>query len=86
MAAKAIAGQDQRPAGDIFAGPVRAGGTYDHRSPAWKWNNISMSERTGPDAIRLLVEQRDIRGFGVETVGTDARQGAFSSPPYPAHV
>ncbi len=37
-----------------------------------------------PDAIKLLLE-RDIRGFGTETVGTDAGQGAHYSPPYPAH-
>jgi len=38
-----------------------------------------------PEAVRLLVEERDIRGFGVETVGTDAGQGAHYIPPYPAH-
>ena len=38
-----------------------------------------------PEAIRLLVDERDIRGFGVETVGTDAGQGAHYTPPYPAH-
>jgi len=38
-----------------------------------------------PDAVRLLVEDRNIRGFGVETVGTDAGQGAHYTPPYPAH-
>ena len=38
-----------------------------------------------PEAVRFLVEERDIRGFGVETVGTDAGQGAHYIPPYPAH-
>ncbi|OED36955.1 cyclase [Chromatiales bacterium (ex Bugula neritina AB1)] len=38
-----------------------------------------------PDAIRLLIDQRNIRGFGTETVGTDAGQGAHYTPPYPAH-
>lgn len=38
-----------------------------------------------PDAVRFLVEQRKIRGFGTETVGTDAGQGAHYTPPYPAH-
>ena len=38
-----------------------------------------------PDAIRFLIEQRDIRGFGTETVGTDAGQGSHYTPPYPAH-
>ena len=38
-----------------------------------------------PDAIRFLIDERDIRGFGVETIGTDAGQGAHYTPPYPAH-
>ena len=37
-----------------------------------------------PAAIELLL-QRDIRGFGTETVGTDAGQGMHYTPPYPAH-
>ncbi|WP_299483682.1 cyclase family protein [uncultured Roseibium sp.] len=38
-----------------------------------------------PEGIRFLVEERDIRGFGTETIGTDAGQGAHYAPPYPAH-
>lgn len=38
-----------------------------------------------PEAVRFLVKERNIRGFGTETVGTDAGQGAHYSPPYPAH-
>ena len=37
-----------------------------------------------PDAVRALVE-RDVLGFGVETVGTDAGQGSHYTPPFPAH-
>lgn len=37
------------------------------------------------EAVRFLVETRDIIGFGTECVGTDAGQGAHLSPPYPAH-
>lgn len=37
-----------------------------------------------PGAIELLLK-RKIRGFGTETVGTDAGQGMHYSPPYPAH-
>lgn len=37
-----------------------------------------------PAAIELLLN-RDIRGFGTETVGTDAGQGMHYVPPYPAH-
>ena len=38
-----------------------------------------------PEAIRFLIDERKIRGFGTETVGTDAGQGAHYTPPYPAH-
>ena len=38
-----------------------------------------------PAAVRFLVEERDVRGFGVETVGTDAGQGFHYTPPNPAH-
>jgi kynurenine formamidase len=38
-----------------------------------------------PDGIRFLIDERNIRGFGTETVGTDAGQGAHYTPPYPAH-
>ena len=38
-----------------------------------------------PEGIRYLVETRNIRGFGTETVGTDAGQGMHYTPPYPAH-
>jgi kynurenine formamidase len=37
------------------------------------------------EAVRFLVEERDILGFGTETVGTDTGQAAHLSPPYPAH-
>jgi kynurenine formamidase len=41
----------------------------------------------GPDAevMRWLVKERDIIGFGTETIGTDAGQAGHFSPPYPAH-
>lgn len=41
----------------------------------------------GPDveAVRFLVEDRDVLGFGVETIGTDAGQAHLMEPPYPAH-
>lgn len=41
----------------------------------------------GPDAeaMRWLVHERGILGFGTETIGTDAGQAAHFSPPYPAH-
>jgi kynurenine formamidase len=41
----------------------------------------------GPDAeaMRWLVHERGILGFGTETIGTDAGQAAHFNPPYPAH-
>jgi kynurenine formamidase len=42
----------------------------------------------GPDAsaIKFLIEQRDVIGFGSETIGTDAGQAAHFRPPYPCHT
>ncbi|MEJ2410664.1 MAG: cyclase family protein [Novosphingobium sp.] len=42
----------------------------------------------GPDtgAIEFLLNERDIIGFGVETIGTDAGQAHLLEPPYPAHT
>lgn len=37
------------------------------------------------EAMRLLVHDRAILGFGTETIGTDAGQAGHLSPPYPAH-
>lgn len=39
-----------------------------------------------PEAVKFLVEQRDVHGFGVETIGTDAGQAHLFDPPYPAHT
>lgn len=41
----------------------------------------------GPSAaaVRFLVEERDVTGFGVEAVGTDAGQAFVFEPPLPAH-
>lgn len=42
----------------------------------------------GPDASALnyLIDDVDIIGFGVETIGTDAGQGVHFDPPHPAHL
>jgi len=41
----------------------------------------------GPDAevVRFLAEERDVIGFGSETIGTDAGQAFHLRPPYPCH-
>jgi kynurenine formamidase len=42
----------------------------------------------GPDveAVRFLIEERDVIGFGTETIGTDAGQAGHFRPPYPCHA
>jgi kynurenine formamidase len=37
------------------------------------------------EAVRFLIEQRDIIGFGSEAIGTDAGQAFHLRPPYPCH-
>jgi kynurenine formamidase/2-keto-3-deoxy-L-rhamnonate aldolase RhmA len=37
------------------------------------------------EAIRFLVEERDVNGWGVEAVGTDAGQAFSFEPAFPAH-
>jgi kynurenine formamidase len=36
--------------------------------------------------VQFLANERDILGFGVETVGTDAGQAGRFDPPFPAHT
>ena len=38
-----------------------------------------------PDCVRFLVRERNVLGFGTETIGTDAGQAAHFKPPYPCH-
>ena len=65
---------------------------------AWVLLRTDWSKRTGadflndshtpgfePDALRFLAYERDVKGLGVETVGTDAGQAGGFDPPFPAH-
>ncbi len=38
-----------------------------------------------PDAIRFLADERNVKGAGVETVGTDAGQSFIQDPQFPCH-
>lgn len=38
-----------------------------------------------PEAVRFLLDERDVHGFGVETINTDAGQSRSFTPPNPAH-
>lgn len=51
------------------------------------------ADDTGPhtpgphaSAVALLANERDVLGFGVETVGTDAGQAGGFDPPFPCHT
>lgn len=37
------------------------------------------------EVMRFLADERDIIGFGTETIGTDAGQSHHFNPPFPAH-
>jgi kynurenine formamidase len=37
------------------------------------------------EAVRFLIEERQVLGFGSEAIGTDAGQGHHLRPPYPCH-
>jgi isatin hydrolase len=65
---------------------------------AWLLLRTDWSKRTGadflndshtpgfhPDALRYLAHERNVKGVGVETVGTDAGQAGAFDPPFPAH-
>lgn len=49
---------------------------------------LNDSHTPGPDSavMRFLIAERDIQGFGVETVGTDAGQAATFDVPFPCHT
>ena len=38
-----------------------------------------------PEAMKFLVDERKVLGFGTETIGTDSGQAHHFAPPYPAH-
>ncbi len=63
---------------------------WSHRRDARAYQNYDASGQHTPgpsvEAVRFLVEQRDVLGFGSETIGTDAGQAAHLLPPYPCHT
>jgi kynurenine formamidase len=63
---------------------------WSKRSDPQEFLNV---DETGPhspgprlDAVEFLVKERDVLGFGVETVGTDAGQAGMFEPPFPCHT
>jgi kynurenine formamidase len=63
---------------------------WSKRSDPSAYQNFDESGQhtPGPDlsAVRFLVEERRVIGFGSETIGTDAGQAAHFRPPYPCHT
>ena len=58
------------------------------RDPAEYQNYDETGQHTpGPDveAVKFLVQERDVLGFGTESIGTDAGQAYHLRPPYPCH-
>jgi len=56
--------------------------------PAQYQNYDETGQHTpGPDvdAVKFLVDERDVLGFGTESIGTDAGQAYHLRPPYPCH-
>lgn len=49
-------------------------------------DNGAHSPGPSPEAVTLLVKQRDVVGFGTECVGTDAGQAFRFDPPFPCHA
>lgn len=62
---------------------------WSKRADAVAYQNLDDTGQhtPGPDAdcVRFLVNERDVLGFGTETIGTDAGQAAHFTPPYPCH-
>jgi kynurenine formamidase len=58
------------------------------QDPAAYQNYDETGQHTpGPDvdAVKFLVAERDVLGFGTESIGTDAGQAYHLRPPYPCH-
>ncbi len=62
---------------------------WSRRSDPVAYQNFDETGQHTPgpsaEAVRFLVEQRDVLGFGSEAIGTDAGQGYHLRPPYPCH-
>ena len=62
---------------------------WSTRRDAAAFLNVSADGPHSPgfdaDASRMLAEERDVLGVGVETIGTDAGQAGRFDPPFPNH-
>ena len=62
---------------------------WSQNKDAQEYQNFDAAGQHTPgpstEAVRFLVEQRGVLGFGSEARGTDAGQGYHLRPPYPCH-
>jgi kynurenine formamidase len=62
---------------------------WSERADAVAYQNFDSTGQHTPgpstEAVRFLIEERDVIGFGTEAIGTDAGQGYHLRPPYPCH-
>ena len=62
---------------------------WSKRKDAAEYQNYDETGQHTPgpdvDAVKFLVSERDILGFGTESIGTDAGQAYHLRPPYPCH-
>jgi kynurenine formamidase len=62
---------------------------WSKRTDPVEYQNLDAEGQHTPgpaaDAVRFLVEERNVLGFGTESIGTDAGQAAHLQPPYPCH-
>ena len=63
---------------------------WSKRTDAVEYQNYDETGQhtPGPDveAVKLLVNEREVLGFGTESIGTDAGQAYHQRPPYPCHT
>ena len=62
---------------------------WSQRSDPVAYQNFDETGQHTPgpstEAVRFLIEERNVLGFGSEAIGTDAGQGFHLKPPYPCH-
>jgi kynurenine formamidase len=62
---------------------------WSKRTDPVAYQNIDETGQHTPgpdsDAVRFLIEERGVLGFGSEAIGTDAGQAFHLKPPYPCH-
>jgi kynurenine formamidase len=63
---------------------------WSRRSDPEAYQNMDETGQHTPgpsaEAVRFLVDERGVLGFGSEAIGTDAGQGYHLQPPYPCHL